>query len=342
MAYSPATGVNYLWSDENQGTVATAVATHIKQAFEKPWLDATDNDVFLINLLGRENVDKAFIEHKVRISGLVEGTDVKFYDEDDALPTTGTQTFKDMKEPLRMVAAGYEVTGFAEFASGGSGGWIDLLADNADRAAEDMRDYINTRLIAASYVGSTYTDLLKTQTQSLGSIIADVGTIWGLDRAAVTQLKSAVLGNADVNRPLTAALLAQLFGDLKGKARKSKPTDILVSQVTSDHYADLAESRRRFPGSEPALDLGYSGLSYMGVPIRVVPGMGVEDTAAGDDGYRLFVLDKRSWKVVFGKAYESRQLASTKDSKKFALISYLQLICKEPWKQGSINDLNTA
>jgi hypothetical protein len=312
----------------DQTVLSTNFSKIVKEVYEKPFYEAIDRDTLAFKLFPRRNVNDAVIRWKVKYQG---NTAVSWYDEDDPYGSAGEQRYENASLQIRMVRVVVQFSRLVERASRG-GAWVDVRADEIEGALEDLRAAINDRFLH----GDTNAPQYDTQAEHLGHIVYDGNSYAGLSRG-LTWWRSQRLDNGGTNRPLTLALMNQLYAALQKPGIAAKPSFILTTFSLRDAYGDIADARRVFTaGASPTnLDVGYGDLNYMGIPIIATNQIG---GLTGNKG-RMYFIDKRSWSIAMLAGFETDDVWVDADVTKLAIKSYLQLVCKAPFQQGVIDDL---
>jgi hypothetical protein len=318
----------YNLSDQN--ALSASFGKIVKEVYEKPFYEALDRDTLAFKLFPRKNVNEAVIRWKVKYQG---NTAVSWYDEDDPYGSPGEQSYENASLQIRMVRVIVQFSRLVERASRG-GAWVDVRADEVEGALEDLRAAINDRFLHGSQAAPNP----ETQAENIGHIVFDANNnvYAGISRTNAWW-KSQRLENGGTNRPLTLALMNQLYAALQKPGVAAKPSFILTTFSLRDAYGDIADARRVFTaGASPTnLDVGYGNLNYMGIPIIATNQIG---GLTGNKG-RMYFIDKRSWSIAMLAGFETDDVWVDADVTKLAIKSYLQLVCKAPFQQGVIDDL---
>lgn len=355
-------------------TKSSPFAELVKVTYEKPFLKALDQDTFVFTLFPRKSTKDAYVRTKFRVGA---NPSTEFYEELDAIsagvgadgadaPDYAPDSWANFEIPLKMGRINIQFSGLTEAATQAS--WIDQRAENIRTSLDDFRSGINDALIRfvvfnnntnadlddgrlpdaiASVVGDGQsTSQCSTAAQrspgkmTYGTINRQSGSSW---------FRSYVLtsGTASVNRPLTIAMMQQVYATLANSPlRGSDPGAMVILTTPSivDAYGDIADARRRWNvGTRSGkIDLGYSEMEFKGIPI-VAPmkwrGTGFASTST------MYFIDKRDWSIPMLVSFETDELAKTAaapDVTNLVIKSYFNLVCKAPQRQGLICDLSSV
>ncbi len=355
-------------------TKASPFAELVKVTYEKPFLKALDQDTFAFTLFPRKPTKDVYVRTKLRVGA---NPSTEFYEELDALSTgvnaTGgaataysPDTWANFEVGLRMARINIQFSGLVE--AGTEASWIDQRAESIRTALEDFRSGINDSLIRfVVFNNSGLSDIDDARLpDAISSVVGDGQTTSQCSTAANRSpgkmtyaginrnsgsawFRSYVLssGTASTNRPLTVALMQQVYATLTNSAlRGSDPNAMVILTTPSivDAYGDIADARRRWntTGRSGKIDLGYSDMEFKGIPI-LSPlkwhGTGFASTST------MYFIDKRDWSVPMLKAFETEELAKTStapDTTTLVVKSYFNLICKAPQRQGLICDISST
>lgn len=301
----------------------TTLSRVIRENFETPFLEALDNNTFMLQFFPRKTAEGESVSWKVHFQG---NTGVAWYAEADAYEASGKQSYENATVKIKMVRINVEFSGLAAAATkNNQAAYVNVKTDEIKRGTDDLRNNINDKMIAFAAPAAKEID-------NINKIVSDTGIYAGIDRGTTSWFRSFVLANAAVPRPLGVGLMQQMLEELEKPLRSAKTSAILTSRRHVDQYGDLADARRRFGGNSTTVDLGVASTSYMDIPIVAVPKM-----ANG----RMFFIDKSDWGTYFLQPFGTQDVPASKDATILALYAYLQLVCKAPHKQGQIADLQS-
>ncbi|MCF7801092.1 MAG: phage major capsid protein [Candidatus Marinimicrobia bacterium] len=277
---------------------------------------------------------KARIQWPVHHGG---NASVGSFGEGDNITTTGKQARKLAELPYKRAKVAISVDGLQQAISeaGGVIGVPDLLADEILKSIEDLKANINTQLLGDG-TGNTGKDITGIQ-----AAINNSGTYAGLDRATYAWWKSHVAENGGVARNLDKPLLRAMKNELKGN-RSANYSAIWTSHDIYDAYEGLLDDRKRYLTTQVG-DIQQQVLSFDNTPLIPLPGYpsGRLDFVRESD-FELFYLTHKTidstGKQVEG-IFKVERLAQTTDDVAFVVIVYMQLRCRNPWKQGALLDV---
>ena len=254
----------------------------------------------------------------VRYAG---NTSVGSYAEGDSGAGAGNQGFKKAFLGWKLNKVEISVTGLAQ-ADGETGGAIaSPMRGERDPGLADLRDNINSQLMSDG-TGNSGKDIT-----GLFAAIADSGTYAGLDRGTYTWWKSYVSANGGTPRNLTEELMRDVKSNVEN--RGGRVTAIYCGSTQWYRYGDLLRSERRQQNPTP-LTGGYQALDFEGIPLIKVPGY---------PQTRMDFVDESLLEYVVLKDFEAKPMAKTKDSDVIWITHYSQLVCRNPYRMGSLQDL---
>lgn len=303
----------------------TAVAELLKEHFETPFTDAMDRDIFVLQRFGRDNGVGTEVQWKVHYAG---NDSAGSYNEATTVSsvTPGEQSYDQARIPFRQNWIHVQVTGLAQAATQGAGGYMEALSTETAEALDDLKDELNDQLVKVG-AKSAATDL-----DSFDQIIADTGVYATIDRSGADWWKSAVLENSGTPRALSVTLMQNMMVQLELPARKAKPSAIFGSRKHYYDYGNILTEQRRYV-NEDTLDGGYKALDFEGIPFIAVPRL-----TSGS----IYFLDESEWKYVTLQNFETTPKDTDYDADRFMITHYSALVCKHPGRQGRIDDLTTV
>lgn len=307
------------------------IAEFLKKTYRFPFVNMMREEVSLLQFFPQtKGRDEEYL-WKVRYG---RNESVGPYNEEDALKPAGHQKAVPARTPYRFNNVIVRVTGPAMAASKGEGGFVEKLADEMRWALPQLKDEINTQLLAEDIVtaanGAPGVD-------SLGYIVDD-GTIntasteyAGIDRT-LPFWRPYILENGGTERPLSLQLMQQMTVALQTPARKSKIDAILTSHVNFNQYGNILQDQRRYVNTTE-LDGGFITLPFEGRKLVVIP-----DLPPGD----IYFLDKGEWEYSVLLDFDTEEKDVDMDARRFMIKTYSQLVCKALARQGRITNLPTV
>lgn len=297
--------------------VDTSKLTELIQSnYQQPFVDALKKETFVLTRVpwvpGR-----ADIKWKAHYAG---NSSAGSYGETDTGVGAGEQSYKTAALDYKLNKVEIQVSGLSQAKSDAGGYAIDVLRDELDRGVIDLKDAINTQLLGAGTAnsGKVVTGLL--------AAIADTGTYAGIDRATYTWWKSYVADNSGTPRNLTKALMRDVKKNVL--ARGGRVTAIWCGPDLWEAYGNLLEASVR----QNPLQLagGFQALTFDGIPVIEVP-----DYPAG----RMDFIDERLLEYHVLKDFTPVPMAKTTDSTVIWVVHYSQLVCRNPYRMGSLQDV---
>ena len=296
----------------------TTLAELIVQLYKGPWVEALFTNTFLLTRIQQKQGAGEGVRWPVRYAG---NTSAGSYAEGDSGAGAGNQGFKKAFLGWKLNKVEVEVSGLAQ-AIGDNGGMIvPALRTELDLGLSDVRGNINTQLMSDG-TGNSGKDIT-----GLFSAIADTGTYAGLDRGTYTWWKAYVSANGGTPRNLTEELIRTVKSTVE--ARGGRVTAIYAGSSQWYRYGDLLRAERR-QQNPTSLTGGYQALDFEGVPLIKVPGY---------PQTRMDFVDEELLEYVVLKDFEAKPMAKTKDSDVIWITHYSQLVCRNPYRMGSLQDL---
>ncbi len=296
----------------------TTLADLIVQLYKGPWVEALYTNTFLLTRIQRKTGVGEGVRWPVRYAG---NTSAGSYAEGDTGAGAGNQGFKKAFLSWKLNKVEVEVSGLAQ-AIGDNGGMIvPALRTELDLGLSDMRGNINTQLMSDGS-GNTAKDIT-----GLYAAVADTGTYAGLDRGTYTWWKSYVSANGGTERALTEELMREVKTTVE--ARGGRVNAIYAGSKQWYAYGDILRTERR-QMNPTTLTGGYQALDFEGVPLIKVPGY---------NQTRMDFVDEELLEYVVLKDFEAKPMAKTKDSDVIWVTHYSQLVCRNPYRMGSLQDL---
>jgi len=302
------------------GQNLSGVATLLKEHFEMPFTDAMNRNNVLLQRFKRKTGVGKEVQWKIHYAG---NSSAGSYSETDDAPSAGTQSVVDASIPFRQNWVTYGVTGLANAATKGAGGFEHSLTFEAEESLKDLQNELNSQLLAFSKAASTDID-------GLGVIVSDTGTYATVDRSTYTWMQSYVADNGGTPRALTIALMQDQLLELEKPARHAKVSAVMTSRKHWYDYANLLSDNRRFVNTQK-LDFGVEALDFNSIPVVSVLGM-----ANGS----MFFLDESEFGYYVLENFTTTPLSVLGDAVKFMTVHYSALLCHHTGKQGRIDDLS--
>jgi hypothetical protein len=299
------------------------IAALMRNEFQQPFIDAMVRDNYMITRFGRKSFEGAELFKKIHYAG---NQSAGPYSENDYIPEAGFQAYADARWPMKQNWVVVEVTGMAQAASRGTGAYLQVLANETKEALEDLKDRINDQMMAST------ADVNGRAIHGIGYIVSDKGVYAGINRTTNSFWASKVYDNATVGRNLTVSLLQKAMVDMASPLRRAK-TDLMLTNMT--HWYDLGNSllTYRQQVNTSTVDGGYSAVNFQGMNVVSVPSLptGV-----------LYGLESKQWGYYVLEDFETKPKSTNKDSDRFIVTTYSNLLCLHPGHQFKIVDLTTS
>jgi hypothetical protein len=296
----------------------TTLADLIVQLYRGPWVEALWTNTFLFTRIQRKSGVGEGVRWPVRYAG---NTSAGSYAESDTGAGAGNQGFKKAFLSWKLNKVEVEVTGLAQAVGDAGGMIVPALRTELDLGLSDLRGNINAQLMSDGS-GNASKDIT-----GLYAAIADTGTYAGLDRGTYTWWKSYVSANGGTPRNLSEELMRDVKSTVE--ARGGRVTAIYAGSKQWYRYGDLLRAERR-QQNPTSLTGGYQALDFEGIPLVKVPGYSQT---------RMDFVDEELFEYVVLKDFEAKPMAKTKDSDVIWITHYSQLVCRNPYRMGSLQDL---
>jgi len=296
----------------------TTLAELIVQLYKGPWVEALNTNTFLLTRIQQKQGVGEGVRWPVRYAG---NSSAGSYGEGDTGAGAGNQGFKKAFLTWKLNKVEVEVSGLAQAVGDNGGMIVPALRTELDLGLSDVRGNINTQLMSDG-TGNSGKDIT-----GLFAAIADTGTYGGLDRGTYTWWKSYVNANGGTPRNLSEELVRTVKSTVE--ARGGRVTAIYAGSTQWYKYGDLLRAERR-QQNPVSLTGGYQALDFEGIPLIKVPGYSQT---------RMDFVDEALLEYVVLKDFEAKPMAKTKDSDVIWVTHYSQLVCRNPYRMGSLQDL---
>jgi hypothetical protein len=325
------------------GATLTTLAGAIVQLYAGPWVDALTKETFLLTRLGeRGNVKTGrgnAIRWPVRYSG---NSSAASYGDGEAAAGAGNQSIMQAALSWKYNRVEVSVTGQALAVGAGGGMVTDPLRFELDSGLLDLRAALNTQIMSDG-TGNSSKDVT-----GLRAALADTGTYAGIDRGVYTWWKAYVSANGGTPRNLTEALMRDVKSTVE--TRTGRVSAIYAGSAQWYAYGDLLRSERR-QQNPVTLTGGYQALDFEGTPLIKVPGYPTGRMDFVDEGlleYHMLPVTNENAEIAGLRnvvavpgvpGFGILVLGATKDSADLWVIHYSQLVCRNPYRMGSLQDL---
>jgi len=227
----------------------------------------------------------------------------------------------------------------AKAIAGGYNALTDMLADELMAGVDDLKHSIH---LDALGVGVANTSKMS----GVVDIVSASNTIAGVAQGSNAWFASYVYDPADDSgdndTALTVALMDDVFKNMVD-VRGATPDAIWTSFAQYNAYANLMSDKIRYIPYGTG-DARFQALNYNGIPVVPVPKYNatrMDFVQSGD--WSLQYLPQKSY-TAEGKLVEGAFKVESKDGAgydaiSFTVVAYLALVCRNPFKQGTLIDL---
>jgi hypothetical protein len=299
----------------------TTLAELLTKLYEMPFIDAMNRGEHIYKWLPKRSMD-GDTEHlkKIHYAGNISAGS---YAELDTLGQAGVQAYIRAAWGVKLQKVIIQVSGLMEAASKGSGGYFRAMASETTEGLADLRDVINTQLLQTSKV-------LATDLDGLPEIINNSGSYATINSGVY--LWWAAYVNTAADRPLTMALMQDVYRTLRDRPRLAKVSDIFTGYVLFDAYGNLLTGLRRFT-AEGQLVGGFEddGLSFYGRTVKPIPNYPIK---------RMDFLDDRYWRYMTLQGFKATSMdPGNVDAERIYYKHYGMDVCEHRGRQGSLQNI---
>jgi len=222
--------------------------------------------------------------------------------------------------------------------NGGVANTPDLMTDEVMDALDALKDKINTDLMYQAS-GTGYGDS-DNGVQGICSILDDDNTYALVARGSNAWWAPYVNDYAS-NRNLTKALMRDILEELQG-SRGVNPSAIWSGVEIANKYREMMDDQVRYMTTQVG-DIQAQSLAFGNTPILEIPQYPTNRMDfVHESDFSLQWLKQRveysDGKIVEG-AFRVEQQKPDTDSTMVSIVIYLQLVCRNPWRQGSLQDV---
>lgn len=260
------------------------------------------------------------------------------YEAGDELTSSGKQSRRLINFPWKRLYKSISVDGLAQAVSRNGGIFMinDSVKDEVFHATKDLIKEIDTQL-KGDGTGNTGKDI-----QGLKYHIADSGNYGNenLAREVNTWLASYVNDNGGTLRPLSKALIRAMHNEIIAN-RGLSYNQIWTSATMLDAYEDLMADKIRYTDIQVG-DLFIKAPLLKGRPMFAFPGYPDQmDFVNADDIYVEYLpQESKNSKGETAKGmFNVDELPTSKDATDLAVKIYLNMVCENPYNQGSLQDI---
>jgi hypothetical protein len=258
--------------------------------------------------------------------------------EGDDLTIGGKQSRKTLHFPWKRVYKPISVDGLVQAISK-NGGVLeinDMVKQEVFDATKDLVKDINTMLMGDG-TGNSGKDV-----QGIKYHIADSGNYSNeaLDRAVYAWLAAYINDNGGTLRDITEDLMFATHQELTS-VRGVTYNQIWTNDTLAEQYARLMGDRRRFVNVKVG-DLSIDAVAYKGRAIIPFPGYPNQMDFVMADDFHLEYLTQEAANSLGQNVkgmFKIETIPTAKDSTDLAVIAYLNLVCKNAYRQASLRDI---
>lgn len=299
----------------------------LTRLYETPFLNLVAQDNFIYTWLPKKGMRDTKVLWKVRYAG---NTSAGSYGENDDLGTAGHQFFKPAEITVRQVKALVQLSGLIIEATKGDGGYMEAWTDEINNGMEDLKTVHSDMMLAQTAPGNAGKDV-----DGLPWIIDDTGIYANIDSGTYPWWRAYINENVPANRNQTIALLQNMLMNLRPRPRKAKTSVIFCDENQFNNYGNLLTGLRRYKAMED-MDAHFSdtALDFAGIPVQHVDAYPVE---------RMDFVDRRHWEYRTLLPFKSEPAdAGNVDARRQFFKHYGNIVCKNRYTQGSLQDLNSV
>jgi hypothetical protein len=317
------------------------------------WVTAYGLDTtFLFGVLGGPVAKTGNFQWNVKTSG---NTTAGSFAESATLSTAGAAGRDRVTGNIARYYATIAVDGLIEAKAAGQAydQFNDILMEEADGAIEDILDDMNSDLITSGSVsdvnGVVYYNATSASLDSGGTVLT--GTELAAVNAKYGDKTRAAYYSSYINTAATASLTFAMMDDVHQNlvdVRNSRYNQIWTSETQLMNYENLL----RLSGSSVQYvdanvgDRRFKALLYAGRPVVGIPGYKNDrmDFVRSSDWEYWYVpqVSKDEQGREIKGIFKVEPISKTTDDTTFAVITYGNLVCKNPFKQGALIGLDST
>jgi len=227
----------------------------------------------------------------------------------------------------------------AKALAGGYNAMTDMLADELMAGVDDLKHSIH---LDALGVGVANTSKMSGVKDIISASNTIAGVAQGSNAWFASYINDPANDSGDDDTALTVALMDDVFQNMVD-VRGATPDAIWTSFAQYNAYANLMSDKIRYIPYGTG-DARFQALNYNGIPVIPVPkydATRMDFVQSGD--WSLQYLPQKSY-TAEGKLVEGAFKVESKDGAgydaiSFTVVAYLALVCRNPFKQGSLLDL---
>lgn len=316
------------------GIKATDLAAVLNTIPMPQYFKAFGLDTKFLDLLGGLRPGPARIQIPIHSAG--NATAGSFAESAD-LSTAGHQARTMVTQAYKRVYATCSVDGLQE-AIANAGGVVNinnLVQTEMMDAIRDLLDEINTEMLGDG-TGNSAADI-----DGVLYHLNDSNTWCSVARSGAAYLQAYHAENSGTDRDLSETLMRGVHNVLTN-TRKSNYSHIVTSSTVADSYEALMGDRLRLMNAQVG-DITLPALAFKGRPVITIPGY--ETNSMGfikaDDWapYYLPQVTTDSFGRQVQGPFKVEPYYPNSDDRTFIIIAYVNLVCKNPWKQGALVDV---
>jgi len=303
--------------------------TPMNAYFQAFGLDTTFLDIF-----GGLRPGKASNQIPIHYAG--NATAGSFAESAD-LKTAGHQSRRMFTLGYKRVHGTFGVDGLQE-AIANAGGVVnitDLVQAEALGTIKDLLNEINTEMLGDG-TGNSSADI-----DGIWYHIDDNNTWCSVARSGTAYTQAYLSANSGTDRDLQKSLMLGVHNVLVS-TRKSNYTHILTSPTLDDSYEALLDDRVRLMNVKIG-DITLPAKEFKQRPIIPIPAFEANSMAfikASDwEPVYLPQVSLDSWGRQIQGPFKVEPYYAGTDDTTFIVTAYVQLVCKNPWQQGALVDV---
>jgi len=261
--------------------------------------------------------------------------------EGDANPTAGHADVKYYTQPFKRYHGATGTDGLLEAIKNYTGFGLN----NSSEIMFQMQDLISAGLtaidddLALDGSGNSAADV-----QGIWYHVSDTGTWNSTNKAITTHLKSYVNDNSDTNRTLTKNLLDTTIDTMR-TTRRVRFDVVGMGDEAYHAYEDIHKDYRQ-DVNQAGGDIYTSPYRVDGRPVARLPIDTNHMVFLRKSDWGLYYLPQPSYSQDGLRKSEGpwsvEQIGTGYDANDYVLRMYVTLVCKNPWAQASLQDVQRA
>lgn len=317
-----------------------ALETTLQSLTEKVWIPKLRNGIFngtpLLARLNRPDF-KQLKDGGTQIVAPVihdQAGEGAYYSGGDTHSINSTDPITNSRHEWRMLYEAIRITNEDLLKNNGPAAKLSLMKSRFKAARFAMKRRLTLGLVSDGGASTGAND--TQQIDGLRAIINATSLYGAISVTEFSNWAAKIDANNGTARPLSLPLIQKRLGDLTEE--DDGPTLMLMPQLVYDEAWALYQPTQRLIKSEAMAKLGFKALELNGVPFLV-------DKQIEETGVIYFLNEEYLYLCVHRKRDITEQIIDKLPADDTFLAKFYwmgNLICDNRWRQGKIEDIETA